>query len=433
MARYALEDGPGRRPAGWIAHATCRLEGSMEARRDRRNRGPGWRRLRAVGALALIAGATACSKSDDRFGPPGSQAFDPARVANSIFSLRFAADNVVVAQLNPIAQALGLTADAVPAGGERLEPLRLNRAPVDRARPSRAREPRDRAALLRRFPAGSLEGIVANRAARRAAGGAVPIFPINYLGKTFIFDAGIDAYVETSLGGAPQNGVRFELYVFDLDVLLPALPLEPIGWVDLTDVSDAVSSRLRIRAVDTRGPNNILLADYVIDVAFASNPEGIAVSLLADGFVQDDQGRFDFSLDELLEGDDFAGTTRITSVHDLISDEGTDVRLEVSGDLSNDGLHSDLFFKWDIDGAGGLTLVDLRVTDGIQDGEIRQRNRLEVIVNGTVQNPTFTPVEAFDFTGPELDALNEILFGIDDVLFFVSEVWVPLADLFGVG
>ncbi|MDX1577888.1 MAG: hypothetical protein R3266_05365 [Gemmatimonadota bacterium] len=385
--------------------------------------------MRRAGLAACLAfGAAACSNDGDIVGPPpGNQAFSPEAVANSIFSLRFAGDNAVVVQVGTISSALGLSASRTAGSSDRLS---LSVARASRAKPARGQV--DRLSLLRTFPPRGLQDLVANRAAAAARGQSVPLFPINFLGKTFVFDAGIDAYVELGDGG-PANGVRFELYVVDLESGLPALPLSPVGFVDLIDLSDAVSTRLRVRAFDTQGGGQTPLADYVVDGAFSSTSTGVAVSLLSEGFAIDQNGRFDFDLDELLESDDAAGLTAVSSVHRVVSDEGTDVRLEVEGDIANDGSHSDLFFRMDIDGSAGLTLVDLAVVDGDQNGDIRHNGTLEVIVGGTVESPTFAAAAGPPFSISERAALDEILFGIDDVLFFASELFIPLADLFGVG
>ncbi len=402
----------------------------FELKRRRRLMG----RASRLGGFAIFAALIAgCTSEPNRLGPPIDVAFDAENVANSIFSLRFAPDNAVVVQVHTIALALGLSvqANAVPTPGETVNRLSI---PVRRdrvqARPTRGGQ--DRVELMRYVRRSPLEGLVASRARNLSSGRAVPIFPINFLGKEFIFDEGIDAYVELGNGG-PENGVRFELYVVDLQSGLPALPLDPVGFVDLTDISDATSTRLRVRAFDTTGNNTIELANYIIDGAFATSSVGVTVSLLGEGFVVDQNGRFDFNYDELLESDDLAGVTAVSSIHRTVSDEGTDVRLEVTGDIATDGSQSDLSFEMDIDGAAGLTLVDLRVINGQQDGEIRHGSRLEAVVSGTVQAPNFIAAGAFDFTLAELSALDEILFGIDDVLLFVSELYVPLADLFGVG
>lgn len=370
-------------------------------------------RCRALAAGLLVLAAAGCVEERGIIGPPlPDPPFDPELAANSIYSLRFAADNEVVAQVRTIAEVLGLS-----------EPR------ASRVAHSRLRGSSDRVDLLRALEPRSLERAVANVAARRATGSKIPLFPINFLGKEFIFDPSIDAYVEYGDGG-PENGVRFELYAVDLSSGLPALPLRPFGFVDLTDESDAVSARLRVRAFDTSGGGTLRIADYVVDGAFASDANGVSVSLLADGFVEDRNGRFDFELDELLEFDDAAGMTHVTSTHRVLSAEGTEVRLRVGGDLSADGSHADLLFRMDIDAAAGLTLVDLAVVNGAQEGEIRQAGRVEALVGGTVEAPVFTDAAGRGFTDPELAALDEILFGIDDVLAFAGEAYVPLADLF---
>ena len=366
-------------------------------------------------AMALLA-LTAFGCTDERTiigpGSPPDLPFNPEATANSIYSLRFAADNSVVAQVRTIAEVLGLVevrATRVAHARTRGEPERLRHLRALRPEP--------------------LERAVANIVAAGGRGARVPLFPINYLGKEFVFDAGIDAYVEVGDGG-PENGVRFELYEVDLSSGLPALPLRPFGFLDLMDESDAVSTRLRAEGFDTSRGGTRRIADYVVDGAFATGGSGVAVSLLSDGFVEDHNGRFDFELDELLEYDDAAGLTRVTSDHRVVSAEDTQVRLAVSGDLSYDGSHADLLFEMAIDGARGRTLVDLRVVNGAQDGEIRHGGRREAVVEGTVEAPVFVDLVGRGFTSGEVAALDEILFGIDDILAFAGEAYIPLAGLF---
>ena len=381
-----------------------------------------YRRRLALAAALLALSTVGCTMERTVIGPlaPPDIPFDPQATANSIYSLRFAAENEVVAQVRTIAGMLGLY-DARArrsAGGPGLVSADV-----------RARDAGDRTRLLRALRPRSLQRAVANVAAARARGSSVPLFPINVLGKEFIFDASIDAYVEVGDGG-PRNGARFELYDVDPSSGLPALPLRPFGFMDLMDESDAVSTVFRVLAFDTSGGGAVPVADYFIDGAFATGGRGVSVSLLAEGFVEDRNGRFDFELDELLEYDDGAGITRVTSDHRVISAEDTNVRLAVAGDLSYDGEHADLWFEFMIDGAAGRTRVDLRVVNGMQDGEIRHDGRREAAVEGTVDAPSFIDVVGRGFTNPELVALDELLYGIDDVLIFAGEAYVPLAGLF---
>ncbi len=375
------------------------------------------RTVRSIGLTALLAvGAGACADAGNVIGPPGGP-FSPQATAASIYSLRFAADNVAVAHVRLISYALGLTSSAsrVPrAGGVRGLTPRTSLAPA--------------------FVPEALRRAVAERTLRLSRGQtAVPLFPINYLGATFVYDAGLDAYVlDESLGGAPPNGVRFILYTLDAQSRLPALPLFPIGFVDLIDQSDAVSTRLRVRAFDDTSGSGLALADYVVDGAFGSLSTGIVVDLLAQGFIEDRNGRFDFDLDELLETDDAADLTLVSLVHEVVSAEGTRVHLEVDGDLANDGSLSDLTFRFDILGEAGVTRVDLDIVDDAQDGTIRHNGSVEAVVGGTVSEPTFAPSGGGGFSVSELAALDEILFGIDDVLFLADNLYWPLGELFGI-
>lgn len=371
---------------------------------------------RSIGTIALLAlGAAGCA-DDGVIAPPiGSGAFSPQATASSIYSLRFAPDNVAVAHVRLISYALGFTSTAsrAPRIAERGVTPRISLTPS--------------------FVPDGLRRAVADRTLRLSRGeSGVPLFPINYLGETFVYDAGLDAYVlDAGRGDAPANGVRFILYEFDPTVRLPALPLVPIGFVDLIDRSDAVSTRLRVRAFRTDGGAGVPLADYVVDGAFGSLTTGVVVNLLSQGFIADRNGRFDFDLDELLETDDGADLTIVSLVHQVVTAEGTDTRLEVDGDLANDGSSADLTFRFDIRGSAGDTRVVLDVVDGIQDGTIRHDGTTQAVVGGTADRPTFAPARGGAFTASELSALDEILLGIDDVLILTDEIYRPLGELFG--
>jgi len=376
------------------------------------------RTLRKMGASAFIAlGMAGCADESGVIGPPpGGGPFSPQATAASIYSLRFAPDNVAVAHVRFISYSLGLTSSA-------------SRTPR-----TETRGITPRASLAPAFVPEGIKRAVADRTLRLSRGqSAVPLFPINFLGETFVYDAGLDAYVlDGSRGGAPQNGIRFIMYTLDPDLRLPALPLHPIGFVDLIDQSDAVSTRLRVRAFDDTSGGNVALADYVVDGAFGSLSTGIIVNLLAEGFIADRNGRFDFALDELLETDDTADLTLVSLVHEVVSAEGTRVELGVEGDLANDGSFSDLVFRFDILGGAGVTRVDLDIVNDQQDGTIRHGGAVEAVVGGTVSEPTFFRPGGGGFTVPQLLALDEILFGIDDVLILADELYWPLGELFGV-
>lgn len=373
-------------------------------------------RRRIVLAAAIATTLSACSSRDRFVGPPPNLGFSPADVANSIFSLRYAADNIAVVQVGTITDALGLTTPGFSA-----VPRRYERGKVERGK------------IARSFRPGTFRDLVAKRTLRLSMGAkSVPLFPGNFLGATFVWDDVIDSYVrDTGVSNAPQNGVRFILYRLETSSRLPSLPLTPFGFVDLIEESDATSTRLRVVAFDTSG-GSLPLANYVIDGAFGASSSGIIVNLLSDGFVVDDNGRFEFQLDETLETDDTAGLTFISLDHRVTSDEGSLTRLRVDGEIASDGSFSDLDFVFEIGGAAGATSVDLRIVDSFQDGTISHGGRTEVIVSGTVQLPEYEWTDGGGFTPSEIAALDEILFGIDDVLILADEIFRPLGEIFGV-
>lgn len=370
-------------------------------------------------ALALIGivAATGCADDPDIIGPPGDLPLNPQSVAASVFSLRFAPDNVALVQVELIAEALGFTTPSASAAA---------------VRGSAARGRGDLPALAPRLDQKAVRAAVARRASASQAGGGVPLFPINFLGKTFAYDPLTGAYYSNDgLGGAPPEGVRFLLYTWDATTRLPALPLFQIGFVDLTEESNATSTRIRVRAFDTSGPATVTVADYFIDGAFAVTSSSLSVNLLSPGLLTDEFGRFDFDLDELLDLDDTTGETRISIRHEVVSQEGATVTLTVDGTIFPDG-RSDLDFVLGIRSPGRSTIVNLATLDDRQDGTISHNGRVEIFVGGTVASPAFTWADGGPVSSSEFEALDEILFAIDDVLILADVVFVPLADLFGV-
>ena len=53
-------------------------------------------------------------------------------------------------------------------------------------------------------------------------------------------------------------------------------------------------------------------------------------------------------------------------------------------------------------------------------------------MSGTVQLPEYEWVDGGGFSPSELAALDEILFGIDDVLILADEIFRPLGEIFAI-
>ena len=118
---------------------------------------------------------------------------------------------------------------------------------------------------------------------------AASIFPPTALGTTYVWDPTAYGYVASSLTGAPSNGIRFIIYT--LSGYFPAVPLAPIGYVDLTDRSTLSATILGITVVATTGAASVTYADYTIGGSFSTTSGSLALA----GYVSDGTTRVDFS------------------------------------------------------------------------------------------------------------------------------------------
>ena len=124
--------------------------------------------------------------------------------------------------------------------------------------------------------------------------------PAEFLGKTFIYSGG--SYVVSAQTGAPANGVRFRLYAIDPVTLLPAVPLNQTGYVDLIDLSSGATSAARVIVVS--GTTTYL--DYRVSATAPASDGRVTVL----GFITDGATELTFNLRATLTFD--AGLTLTT-------------------------------------------------------------------------------------------------------------------------
>jgi hypothetical protein len=64
--------------------------------------------------------------------------------------------------------------------------------------------------------------------------------PIGARGATYVYDVSTKLYIaDPNATGAPLDGARFILYVWDAPSHGPALPLTRVGYVDLVDANQS--------------------------------------------------------------------------------------------------------------------------------------------------------------------------------------------------
>lgn len=134
----------------------------------------------------------------------------------------------------------------------------------------------------------AVRGTNATRAARELAAivpksgvvqAAVMAIPQQYLGTTFVWDAGTSAYVASNLAGAPSDGVRFLLYAVDPVMLQPVEPLVETGYVDVTDHGTLSTVDVNVKVVE----GDVVYLNY--DVTAHATTAGGVVNI--DGYASD--------------------------------------------------------------------------------------------------------------------------------------------------
>lgn len=134
----------------------------------------------------------------------------------------------------------------------------------------------------------AVRGTNATRAARELAAivpksgvvqAAVMAIPQQYLGTTFVWDAGTSAYVASNLAGAPSDGVRFLLYAVDPVMLQPVEPLVETGYVDVTDHGTLSTVDVNVKVVE----GDVVYLNY--DVTAHATTTGGVVNI--DGYASD--------------------------------------------------------------------------------------------------------------------------------------------------
>ncbi|HEX4561480.1 MAG TPA: hypothetical protein VH113_06575 [Gemmatimonadales bacterium] len=122
---------------------------------------------------------------------------------------------------------------------------------------------------------------------QHAMTGTEAILPDSLLGKTFIWDTTQARYVKSDTGGAPPNGIRFELYALDLDRHI-IKPLVQVGHLDLIDKSTGAAQTLEVVVASS----SFTYIDYTVSGSGTLS----AFTLTASGFIRNSVRELDFSI-----------------------------------------------------------------------------------------------------------------------------------------
>jgi hypothetical protein len=338
--------------------------------------------LRKVGAGVLVlAAAAACGDST------GPEDFDPV-------TTRQKADVVLAAFAdNPALLSLAAM-DSLSLGG----PLLSATVP---AAPSVLAS---RATLLRTY--------IGSDGPSFGSSSPMAIFPADLLGATFVWNTGQGYVEDPNATGAPANGIRLILYTVNPLTREPVQPLDPRGYLDITDESTVSTDALHLVAVW----EDVTYLDYVASAVTTTS----SLTLSAEGFVSNGTDQVDFDLT-------FTVTSTSVSVDYLLThDQGA---VQLTGSITADTIDVVLT----VDDGDNQVALDVTITESTVVGTIEYNGDVAVEIGGTPEEPTWTRPDGTPLTQAELAAL--VAFGelIDEIIGHFDDLLGPALVAFLLG
>lgn len=342
------------------------------------------RRFRWLAALSLSLGLSACGDEVP---------FDPVALSQVTGEVVGAIDN------SPASQSLAVLGPKMTVAAPPLVAATMPGA--DLLGPSSHRWVRERMEALERA-AGAL-----------SPGAGTAIFPVDVLGKTFTYNPQTGKYQLSNETGAPATGVRFVLYAVNATTQQVVIPLDPIGYLELTDESTPSAVALGIKAV----VENVTLLDYDARVIIATT----SLSFAAVGFISDGTTQVDFDLTQ-----SFAQTTGFSIDYTVeVPEKGVGLHLEATFNLDLVGS-----IKLTIEHEGNTTAIQVSGSlDGPITGSITHNGEVVVNISGTEANPVFTKTSGEQLTAQEQEALENLADAIGGIFEAFDDLLGPAYHL----
>jgi len=246
------------------------------------------------------------------------------------------------------------------------------------------------------------------------ATGSLALFPVDLLGKTFVYDTDLSRYaLDSTATGAPADGIRFILYAVDPVAGQVVLPLNPVGHVDIIDVSSPSADAVQIVVV----VNDITYLDYTASAAQGTT----SATLSAQGYLSNGTDQVDFDLT-------LTGTLSQAGLDYQVT--GTDGTVHLVATLgSNNTVNATLTLQ----GSGETIALTLAIGPSTISGQITYNGDVVVTVAGTPDSPTFTRPDGTALTQAEINAL--LAFGniIETLFDAFDNLLAPALVVFAIG
>jgi hypothetical protein len=236
--------------------------------------------------------------------------------------------------------------------------------------------------------------------------------PAEVAGKTFEYVDG--SYVLSDRTGAPANGVRFLIYGVNPITLQPVLPLQEVGYVELTDVSGSITQGVRVVVVSAE----TTYIDYTVTAAAGVSGGQMTVA----GFVTDGNNRANINLRATVT--ESAGMTLLYTLDVPQRDFSIELTMTMSGldpqsgttsiALSMNGPNGSLSMSGQLAGTGGTLTVEV---NGNSFATITSTGTGEAVITGANGQP---------ISGEDASALQNIFGVTADAFIAFDQMTLPI-------
>lgn len=255
---------------------------------------------------------------------------------------------------------------------------------------------------------------------------AADIFPPELpLGTTFEWSTTEMSYVPGQLPGAPPDGIRIIYYAVDPFTGIPASPLNPLGHVDLRDLSTTESDRLAVQVVSRSGETDATLADYYLDLSYTLTQSTLTVDVAGVGYLSNGVDRLNFDVSQHLSGTD----SEVTVTQDYsLALENTDKAVSFTASMTVDpqsqsGDPQVMDAVAVIEGNGQSVRLELSWDGSALGGALYYNNAPVVMIAGTLNQPTFSSANDEPLTQEQVNALQAVWNGIGQIFGFVDGIF----------
>lgn len=258
--------------------------------------------------------------------------------------------------------------------------------------------------LVRGGAAAGLSGPLSGRMARFSIPSvphdAAALFPANVLGRTLAWDTASHSYkIDSSIAGAPGDGMRIRLYTVNQLSGEPVVPLQVLGYVQLRDLSTAQADIIGV----TLKLGATTVADYTITVVSGTTSGS-------------------FTIAGTLAGGDGTGTITVNHTVTVnsgavdwvstLSGSNASIRLEIHGDTLGNG--TELLRAT----SGGNTLeISGTAAGNVFSGNIKYNGSTVATISISAGTPVITGTNGHTVSASEQSHLLSLFSGLETVVF----------------